>query len=251
MTATTDRFAGKRVIITGAASGFGEAMARSFGAEGASVLVADIDAVRAEQVAADLPTALPFEIDVTNQDQTRAMAEAAVEAWAGIGVVCANAGLPHRATNLIDLPTDEFDRMFAVNVRSVYLAAKHCVPHMSEGGSIIATASIGGIRPRPGLTAYNASKRAVITLVRGLATELAPAIRVNAVLPVSAATGFDKNALGSDMPENLERAVIRGIPMGRRATPQDVANAALFLASDQASFLTGVSLDIDGGRSIH
>jgi 3-oxoacyl-[acyl-carrier protein] reductase len=250
MTATTNRFAGKRVIVTGAASGFGDAMARSFAAEGASVLVADIDAVGAEKTAAELPTALPFEIDVTREDQTRAMAAAAVEAWGGIDVLCANAGLPHRATNLIDLPTDEFDRMFAINVRSVYLAAKHCVPHMSDGASIIATASIGGIRPRPGMTAYNASKGAVITLVRGLATELAPAIRVNAVLPVSAPTGFDKNALGSDMPENLERAVIRGIPMGRRATPQDVANAVLFLASDQASFLTGVCLDIDGGRSI-
>jgi 3-oxoacyl-[acyl-carrier protein] reductase len=140
--------------------------------------------------------------------------------------------------------------MFAVNVRSVYFAAKYCVPQMGQGGSMIATASIGGIRPRPGMTAYNASKGAVITLVRGLATELAPAIRVNAVLPVSAATGFDKNAIGSDMPESLERAIVRGIPMGRRATPEDVANAVLFLASDEASFLTGVCLDIDGGRSI-
>ena len=250
MTGPEGRFAGKRVIVTGGAAGFGEAMARSFAADGASVLVADIDRRGAEKVAADLPSALPCEIDVTSEEQTRAMADTAVEAWGGIDVVCANAGLPHRATNLIDLPTDEFDRMFAVNVRSVYFAARYCVPHMGEGASIIATASIGGIRPRPGMTAYNASKGAVITLVRGLATELAPAIRVNAVLPVSAPTGFDRNTFGSDMPEQVERAVIRGIPMGRRATPEDVANAALFLASDEAAFLTGVCLDVDGGRSI-
>jgi 3-oxoacyl-[acyl-carrier protein] reductase len=146
---------------------------------------------------------------------------------------------------------ETFDRMFALNVRSVYLAAKCCVPHMPSGGSIVVTSSIGGIRPRPGVTAYNAAKGAAVTLTRGLATELAPDIRVNAVLPVSAATGFDKQAIGLDvMPENLEKAVIKGIPMGRRATPEDVANAVLFLASDASSFLTGVCLDVDGGRSI-
>jgi 3-oxoacyl-[acyl-carrier protein] reductase len=245
------RFDGKRVIVTGGASGFGEAIVRGFADEGASVLVADIDTEGAGRVATSVPSALPFTIDVTDEEQTAAMAAAAVDAWGGIDVVCANAGLPHRAVRLIDLPTDEFDRMFAVNVRSVYFAAKYGVPHMAPGSSIIATASIGATRPRPGLTAYNASKGAVVTLVRGLATELAPDIRVNAVLPVSAATGFDKNAFGLDaMPETLEKAVIKGIPLGRRATPLDVAHAVLFLASDHASFLTGVCLDVDGGRSI-
>jgi 3-oxoacyl-[acyl-carrier protein] reductase len=244
------RFAGKSVIVTGAASGFGEAIARSFAREGAAVLVADIDRLGAEKVAGDLPAALPFEVDVADEEQTAAMASAAVEAWGGIDVVCANAGLPHRAVNLIDLPTEEFDRMFSINVRSVYFAAKYCVPHMRTGGSLVATASIGGIRPRPGMTAYNASKGAVITLVRGLATELAPDLRVNAVLPVSAATGFDKNAMGYNMPDKLEQAIVKGIPMGRRALPEDVANAVTFLASEEASFLTGVCLDIDGGRSI-
>jgi 3-oxoacyl-[acyl-carrier protein] reductase len=245
------RFSGKRVIVTGGASGFGMAMAQSFAAEGASVLVADIDAKGAEDVASRLSSALPLTVDVTSEDASQAMAEAAVEAWGGIDILCANAGMPHRPSNLIDLPTDEFDRMFAVNVRSVYFAAKYCVPHMPPGGSIVATASIGGIRPRPGMTAYNASKGAVITLIRGLATELAPNLRVNAVLPVSAATGFDKNVMGLDtMPENLERALIKGIPMGRRAMPSDVSSAVLFLSSDEASFLTGVCLDVDGGRSI-
>jgi 3-oxoacyl-[acyl-carrier protein] reductase len=168
---------------------------------------------------ADLPSALPFEIDVTKEEQTAAMADAAVQAWGGIDVVCANAGLAPRAKKLVELPTEVFDDMFAVNIRSVYFV-------------------------------YNAPKGAVITLVRGLAAELAPAIRVNAVTPVSAATGFDKNALGADRPENLEQTLVNGIPTRRRATPQHVANAVLFLASDDASFLTGVCLDVDGGRSI-
>jgi 3-oxoacyl-[acyl-carrier protein] reductase len=244
------RFAGRRVIVTGAASGFGAAFVRSFAAEGASVLVADIDLVGAEKLAAELPRALPFQVDVSDEEDNAAMAAAAVEAWGGIDVVCANAGLPHPPAKLIDLPASVFDRIFAVNVRGLYLAAKYCVPHMSEGSSIVATGSIGSIRPRSGLIAYYSSKGAVNTLVRGLAVELAPAIRVNAVLPVSAATGFDAKMFGSDMPERREEAVIKGIPMGRRATPEDVAQAVLFLTSHSASFITGVCLNIDGGRSI-
>ena len=245
------RFERKRVIVTGAASGFGAAIARAFSAEGARVLVADLDEAGAKDVAAGLPDAMPFAIDVCDEDRTRAMAEAAAEAWGGIDVVCANAGLPHRVKPLVQLSTEDFDCMFAVNVRSVYFAAKHCVPHMGPGSAIVSTASIGGIRPRPGLTAYNASKGAVITLTRGLASELAPDIRVNCVNPVSSATGFDRNAVGvDDLPEELERSVVAGIPMGRRATPEDVAAAVLFLASDDAAFLTGVCLDVDGGRSI-
>jgi 3-oxoacyl-[acyl-carrier protein] reductase len=245
------RFDGRRVVVTGAASGFGEAMAQEFATEGASVVVADVDGDGAERVAAGLPSAIPVAVDVTSDEQNERMAAAAVDAWGGIDVVCANAGGAHRSMNLVDLPVSEFDRMFALNVRSVYLAAKFCVPHMSAGGAIVATASIGGIRPRPGLTAYNASKGAVVTLVRGLATELAPGIRVNAVLPVSSATHFDDAVFGPDsMPEQVEKMIVRGIPMGRRADPNDVANAVMFLASDEAAFLTGVCLDVDGGRSI-
>lgn len=245
------RFEGKRVIVTGGASGFGAAIARGFAGEGASVVVADLDLPGARRVAADLPSAIAVPIDVADEAQNRAMADATVAAFGGIDVVCANAGVPHRYGNLIDLSTEDFDRMFAINVRSVYLAAKYCVPHMQPGSSIVSTASIGGIRPRPGLTAYNASKGAVLTLTRGLAAELAPNIRVNAVSPVSSATGFDKNVLGFDtLPEMLEAQVLAGIPMGRRATPEDVAKAVMFLASDDAAFLTGVCLAVDGGRSI-
>ena len=245
------RFQDKRVIVTGAASGFGAALARAFAGEGARVLCADLDEAGAKEIASELPGAIAFQIDVGDEERTKAMADSAAEAWGGIDVVCCNAGVPHRTQPLVELPTEEFDRMFAINTRSVYFAAKHCVPHMGPGSSIVSTASIGGIRPRPGLTAYNASKGAVITLTRGLAAELAPDIRVNCVNPVSSPTGFDRNAVGVDeLPEPLEQAVVSGIPMGRRAQPEDVAQAVLFLASDEAGFLTGVCLDVDGGRSI-
>jgi 3-oxoacyl-[acyl-carrier protein] reductase len=255
MASPGQHFNGRHVVVTGGASGFGEALAQAFAAQGAAVMVADVDGPGAARVAAGLTEAIPFAVDVTSEEQNASMAAAAVDAWGGIDVVCANAGGAHRMTNLVDLPTSEFDRMFALNVRSVYLAAKCCVPHMPAGGAIVATASIGGIRPRPGLTAYNASKGAVVTLVRGLAVELAPDIRVNAVLPVSSATHFDDAVFGSDampesMPASMEEAIVSGIPMGRRAEPHDVADAVLFLASDAAAFLTGVCLDVDGGRSI-
>lgn len=245
------RFEGRSVIVTGAASGFGEAMAEGFAREGASVVVADIDLAKASAVASRLSSAIAVQIDVADEAQNRAMAEAAVSAFGKIDVVCANAGVPHRFRRLIDLPVGEFDRMFAINTRSVFLAAKYCVPHMVEGSSIISTSSIGARRPRPGLTAYNASKGAVLTLTRGLATELAPKIRVNAVCPVSAATGFDQHAVGqASLSPESEAFIVSGIPMARRATPTDVANAVMFLASDEAAFLTGVCLDVDGGRSI-
>ena len=245
------RFQDKRVLVTGAAAGFGEAIARGFAAEGARVLVSDIDEAAAKAVAESLPGALYRKLDVCDEEETKATVDLAVSEWGGLDVVCPNAGLPHRTGPMIELSTEDFDKMFAVNTRSVYFAAKYAVPHMSEGGSIISTASIGGLRPRPGRTAYNASKGAVVTLTRGLATELAPKIRVCCVTPVSAPTGFDKNAVGIDtLPEAIEKQVVAGIPMGCRALPSDVANAILFLASVEATFPTGVCLDVDGGRSI-
>jgi 3-oxoacyl-[acyl-carrier protein] reductase len=246
-----NQFEGKSVVVTGGAAGFGEAISKNFSAEGASVVVADIDIDGARKVAADLPKAIAFEIDVSNEEQNKAMAAATVEAFGKIDIVCTNAGVPHLAQPMIEMEVEEFDRIFAINVRSVFLAAKYCVPHMGPGSSIISTASIGAIRPRALLTPYNASKGAVVTLTRGLAHELAPDIRVNAVLPVSSPTGFDLRATGmAELPEEINATVIQGIPMGRRATPQDVANAVMFLASDKAEFLTGVCLDVDGGRSI-
>ena len=245
------RFDQKRVLVTGAGGGFGQAIANRFGAEGARVMVTDIDADAAAAVAGGLDGARSHRLDVTDEAETEAVADAVVAAWGGLDVVVCNAGLPHRAMPMIEMATEDFDVMWTVNVRSIYLAAKYCVPHMPAGSSIVSVASIGGRRPRANLTAYNATKGAVITLTKGLASELAPNIRVNCVNPVSSATGFDKNAMGIDvLPDKIEAAVVKGIPMGRRAVPDDVAGAVAFLASDDAAFLTGVGLDVDGGRSI-
>ena len=245
------QFDGKCAVVTGAASGFGTAIANSFAEEGASVVVADINLEGAKAVAETLPSAIAVAIDVADEAQNQALVAASVEAFGQIDVMCANAGLPHKFQPMVEMDVADFDRMFSINVRSVFLAAKYAVPHMPEGSSFISTASIAGKRPRPGGTPYNASKGAVITLTRGLAAELAPGIRVNCVCPVSSPTGFDLNATGmEELPEEMNKMVIAGIPMGRRATPEDVANAYIFLASEKASFLTGVCLDIDGGRSI-
>ncbi|MEM1231362.1 MAG: glucose 1-dehydrogenase [Pseudomonadota bacterium] len=239
------------VIVTGGASGFGKAMSETFAAAGASVVVADLNLDGARAIASSLPKAIAVQIDVADEAQNEALAAAAMEAYGRIDVVCANAGIPHRVQPAIEMSTEEFDRIFAINTRSVFLAAKYCAPHMGDGSSIVATSSIGAKRPRPGLAAYYAAKGAVLTLTQALAVELAPKTRVNAVLPVSAPTGFDLNAVGvPELPEEANAQVIAGIPMGRRATPDDVADATYFLASDQARFLTGVCLDVDGGRAI-
>jgi 3-oxoacyl-[acyl-carrier protein] reductase len=214
------------------------------------VLLADFDDTAVQAVAADLPSAVALRVDVTQEDDDEAMVAAAIDAFGGIDVVCANAGAAHPFMNLVDTRTEVFDRMYELNVRSVYFAIKHGAPHMAESSAIVATASISGRRARPGLTAYATAKGAVIVLVKGAATELAPRVRVNAVAPVSSGTAFDRRVFGAEMPADFEAAVIAGIPMGRRAMPADVVGAVLFLASDDASFLTGVCLDVDGGRSI-
>ncbi len=245
------RFSDKCVVVTGAAGGFGEAIARRFAAEGAAVVVADLDLAGAQTVAGSLPEAIAVQIDVADAGQNAALVQAALDSYKKIDVYCANAGVPHRAAPLINMEVEDFDRMFEINVRSVFLAAKYAIPHMPSGSSLISTASIAGKRPRPGLTPYNASKGAVITLTRGLATEVAPDVRVNCVCPVSSPTGFDLNATGqAQLSNEMNAAVVAGIPMGRRASAEDVANAYAFLASEEAGFLTGVCLDIDGGRSI-
>ncbi len=245
------RFEGKNVVITGGASGFGKAMSEKFAAEGARVVVADINLAGAQAVADGLPTALAVAVDVADEAQNQALVAAAVEAYGKIDVFCANAGVPHRGAPALKLSVEDWDRMFAINARSLFLATKYAVPHMPTGSSLISTSSIGAKRPRPGMSAYYAAKGAVITLTKALAVELAPNIRVNCVCPVSAPTGFDLQATGfAELSETVNEAVIAGIPMGRRAIPEDVADACVFLASDEASFLTGVALDVDGGRSI-
>ena len=252
------RFAGKVAVVTGAASGFGRAIARRLADEGAAVALADIDSARGERTAAELSgrgaTTLFETVDVSKSDDLRRLMERTCGQFGGIDILVNNAGYCHRAKPLWRLPEADYDRIFDVNTKSVYLGAVHGVPRLLErgGGVIVNTASIGAVRPRPLITAYNATKGAVITLTRGLATELAPhGIRVNAVNPVAADTDFMKGPSGGRRLDDPGREVLEGtIPLGRLAEPADVAAAVAYLASDDAAFLTGVCLDVDGGRSI-
>jgi len=252
------RFDDKAVIVTGGGSGFGAAIAARFAREGASVLVADVNQENGERVAASIASeggkARFFRADVSAAADVKAMIDDAVAAYGGLDVLVNNAGFSHRMMGMWDLPEEDFDRVFATNVKGVFLGCKYAVPVMKSrgGGVIINTASIGAVAPRPGVTAYNATKGAVITLTRGLAVEVAPMkIRVNAVNPVAAETGFMKTALGIDkVPDELRKQLVATVPLGRLAEPRDVAAAVTFLASDDAQFLTGVCLDVDGGRSI-
>jgi 3-oxoacyl-[acyl-carrier protein] reductase len=252
------RFQGKSVVVTGAGSGFGEAIAIRFAQEGGRVVVADVNEENGRRVASAIAAeggAAHFVCaDVSRAAEVKAMIAEAVSAFGGLDVLVNNAGFSHRMMPLWELPEEEYERVFATNVRGVYLGCKYAVPVMKEqgGGVIVNTASIGAVAPRPGITAYNATKGAVLTLTRGLAVEVAPfKIRVNAVNPVAAETGFVKTAVGVDkFPEEVRRQVVSTIPLGRLAEPRDVAAAVLFLASPEAEFLTGVCLAVDGGRSI-
>jgi 3-oxoacyl-[acyl-carrier protein] reductase len=252
------RFQGKSVVVTGAGSGFGAAIAARFAREGAKVLLADVNEEIGRGATASITseggTGRFFRADVSRATDVDAMIGDAVAAHGGLDVLVNNAGFSHRMMAMWDLPEDDFDRVFATNVKGVFLGCKYAVPAMKQrgGGVIVNTASIGAVAPRPGLTVYNATKGAVVTLTRGLAVEVAPLrIRVNAVNPVAAETGFMKTALGIDeVPPEFKKQLLSTVPLGRLAEPRDVAAAVTFLASDDAEFLTGVCLDVDGGRSI-
>ena len=245
---------GKIALITGAAAGFGEGIAQLFVAEGARVLIADLDGDKALQVAARLgASARSVRCDVSQAADVNAAVAACREAFGTPDIVVNNAGTTHRNQPMLDVDEATFDRVFDVNVKSIYHMARAVVPLMRErgGGSIINIGSTAGLRPRPGLTWYNASKAAVNLLSKSMAVELGPDnIRVNAICPVMGATGLIEQFLGvPDTPESRAR-IVAGIPLGRMSTPQDVANAALWLASDAAAFITGVELPVDGGRTI-
>lgn len=246
-------FAGKSVIVTGGAGGFGSAIARAFGEAGAQVVVSDINLDAAREVAGSLPAAVAIHTDVTSPQAVERLVSDAISAFGGVDVLVNNAGLPHRQAPFETMSVEDVDFQLTMNVRSVFLACKLALPQLRKrpGSSIVNVASIGARRPRRGMIIYNATKGAVLTLTRGLATELAPTIRVNAVNPVASETGFVKNALGTDtFGDELCKALVAEIPMGRLAMPADVANSVLFLASESAAFLTGVCLDVDGGRGI-
>ena len=245
---------GKVALVTGAAGGFGEGIARLFVAEGARVMIADLDAAKARRVADELgPSARAVGCDVSRAADVNAAVAACVAAFGPPDIVVNNAGTTHRNQPMLEVDEATFDRVFNVNVKSIYHMARAVVPLMRErgGGSIINIGSTAGLRPRPGLTWYNASKGAVNLLSKSMAAELGPDnIRVNAICPVMGATGLIEQFLGvPDTPENRAK-IVAGIPLGRMCTPQDVANAALWLASDAARFITGVELPVDGGRTI-
>lgn len=239
---------GKVAVVTGAASGFGEGIARRYAEEGARVVLADLNDQMGGRIADEIGGTY-VHADVSDRDDVRAMVRTAVDAYGRLDTMVNNAGVTHVNRPMLEVGEDEFDRIFEVNVKAIYLAAMEVVPLMREqgGGCIVNTASTAGLRPRPGLTWYNASKGAVITMTKSMAAELGPDnIRVNALCPVAGDTPLLPSFLGANTREAFEATV----PLGRLSTSEDVARAALWLASDEASFITGVALEVDGGRCV-
>jgi len=245
------RLEGKVAVVTGGGSGFGEGIVRKFVAEGAKVVIADRDEAAAKRVA-EATGAMPLRADVTKAADVKAMVDAAYARFGGLHILVNNAGVGHLPQALEELPEDEFDRIVAVNMKAIYLAAKEIVPRFKaqKHGVILNIASTAGVSPRPRLAWYNASKGWVITATRAMAVELAPfGIRVNALNPVAGETPLLKTFLGVDTPETRAR-FLSTIPLGRFSTPEDLGNAACFLCSDEASMITGVAMEVDGGRCI-
>lgn len=250
------RLKGKIAIVTGSGSGFGEGIAKTFAREGATIVVNDVNTVGGQRVTSEITaaggTASFFEADVTSASEVQALTDHAVSTHGGLDVLVNNAGVAHKRKSMLEVSEDELDRILAVNVKGLFHTANAAIPVMRKGGggAIVNIASTAAVRPRPGLTWYNASKGAVTTLTKSMAIELAEdQIRVNAVNPVAGETPLLPTFLGEDTPENRE-AFRQTVPLGRFSTPQDVANAVLFLASDEASLITGVCMEIDGGRCI-
>ncbi len=247
------RLKGKAALVTGAGQGFGYGIAEIFVREGARVACLDLKGEIAEAAARRFgPTAIAITADVSKRDDVERAAKTAIAAFGRVDIVVNNAGVTHRNKPLMEVEEAEFDRVFAVNVKSIYLTAQAFVPHMLEkgGGVFVNVGSTAALRPRPGLTVYNASKGAAHVMTKSMAVELAPAgIRVCAIAPVAGETPLLAMFMGEDTPE--KRAAFKAtVPLGRFSTPADVGAAALYLASDDAAFLTGVVLEVDGGRCI-
>jgi 3-oxoacyl-[acyl-carrier protein] reductase len=248
------RLASKIALVTGAASGFGAEIARTFAREGAEVALVDINADGVQAVAASIgAAALAIAGDVTSAAEVAAAVARTLDAHGRLDIVVNNAGWTHRNQPLLEVSEAEFDKVYAVNVKSIYHMTRAVVPAMRRqgGGCIINIGSTAGIRPRPGLTWYNGSKGAVHLLSRSMAAELAPdRIRVNCVAPVLGETGLLESFMGlPDTPQNRAK-FIATIPLGRLSRPADIANGCLYLASDEAEFVTGVVLEVDGGRDV-
>ncbi len=251
---TTMRLQGKTAIVTGAASGFGEGIAKTFAREGAKVVIADLNEEGARRVAQEIGAdAVAVTADVTKAADFEKMIAAGEKLGGHVDIIVNNAGWSHKNQPVLDVTEEDFDRVYDINVKSIFHAVRAIVPRFRKqgGGVIINIGSTAGIRPRPGLTWYNSTKGAVNLMSRSLAVELAPdRIRVNCVAPVMGATALLGQFMGvPDTPENRAKFVST-IPMGRMSTPRDIANACLYLASDDADFITGVVLEVDGGRTI-
>ncbi len=248
----TKRLEGKSALVTGGAQGFGLGIVETFAREGARVAVVDVNGDAARKVAEGIPGAIAVAADVSKAADVNRAVQETVQAFGGLDVLVNNAGISHRNRPMLEVEEDEFDRVFAVNVKSIYLFARAAIPQMrSQGrGVIVNVGSTAGLRPRPGLTWYNGTKGAVHSITKSMAIELAPdRIRVCALAPVAGDTPLLATFMGEDTPE--KRAAFRStIPLGRLSRPDDIANAALFLASDEADLVTGVVLEVDGGRCI-
>lgn len=250
---TEHALGGKVAVVTGGASGIGRATAGRFVAAGASVVVADLDGDGAERAAKELgDAAVACAVDVTDPERMAAAVALAESTFGHVDTLACNAGLATYPVPAMEADPDEFSRVFDVNVKGVWIAVRAAVPAMRRagGGAVTITGSVMGERARPGFGAYAASKAAANHLARVLALELAPQIRVNCLAPVATDTPMLPSFLGTDDPERARAAFIAGIPLGRLAQPEDIADATVFLCSDAARFLTGVVLPVDGGRSV-
>ena len=250
------RLRDKIAIVTGAASGFGAGIARRFASEGARVVVNDLRDDAARRIVDDIERhggrAIACAADVSKDADVARLVASAIDTFGSLDIVVNNAGTTHRNQPMLDVPEDVFDRIYQVNVKSLYLTAKHAVPHFRarKSGVFVTIASTAGVRPRPGLTWYNGSKGAAIVTSRSMAAELAPDnIRVNVINPVAGETAMLADFMGEDTPQKRAQ-FIATIPLGRLSQPSDIATAAVFFASDEAAFITGACLEVDGGRCI-
>lgn len=250
------RLDGKAAVVTGSGSGFGEGIAKIFARDGAAVVVTDVNEAGGERVTGEITEAGGqahfLRADVTSSRDMRDVTAFAVDTFGRLDVLVNNAGVSHHRKPMLEVTEDEFDRVYRVNVKGLFHTANAVIPvfRAQGGGTIINIASTGAVAPRPGLTWYNSTKGAVVTLTKSMAIELAPdRIRVNAINPVAGDTPLLATFMGEDTPENRE-AFRATVPLGRLSTPTDVGEAAAWLASDAASLVTGVALEVDGGRCI-
>ena len=252
------RVAHQSIIVTGAGNGIGEGIAKRLASEGASVTVNDINTVGGQRVVDEIVaaggTAQFVQADVTRSAEVKALVDAAVQRYGKLDTMVNNAGWTHRNRPMLEVSEDEFDKVYAINMKSIYLSAIHAVPALraNGGGSFINIASTAGLRPRPGLTWYNGSKAAVIITSKSMAAELGPDnIRVNCINPVfNPDTGLAAEFAGGPVDEARRAKFLASIPLGRFSTALDVANAALYLASSEAAFISGICLEVDGARCV-